>query len=242
MNISGLDIKGTPSFNPFLYIEKTLQQLIDENIELSSIRELLLKILYNTDKLKYNNSDIMYNINDEDLLKYIISKIRYINEDDRKSLLSKASEIIKQHYTDSRNLEDYEDLDKLIRLQYFAKCLEFSDDFSNTISAKINEIIKKPRNERQRKTLETNMKECLDYANNRLNNDQDNPDNPDGVKSIFDSKFTENQRSIIRNGPISEKLEEIDKYLQTVDDLDVYVELYDLLEYLEETTIKDPIR
>ena len=240
MSISGLDIKGTPSYDPFLYIEKTLQQLIDENMELSSIRELLITI-YNTDNLIYNNSDIMYNMSDEDLLNYIILRIKYINEKDRNLLLTKASEIIKQHYTDSRNLEDYENLDKLIRLQYFAKCLKFSDDFSNTISAKINEITQKPRNERQRKTLETNMMECSAYANNRLDMDLD--DIEDDVEGIFKSDaFTDSQREIIRTGSIQEKLNEIAKYLKNVDDLNVYWELYNLLEDFDEAIRKDPIR
>ena len=106
MSISGLDIKGTPSYDPFIYIKETLQQLIDENMDLSPIRELLINI-YNNDNLKYNNFDIMYNMNDEDLLRYIILRISCINEKDRDLLLSKAREIIKQHYTDSRNLEDY---------------------------------------------------------------------------------------------------------------------------------------
>lgn len=241
MSISGLDIKGTPSYDPFIYIKETLQQLIDENMDLSPIRELLIKI-YNTDNLKYNNFDIMYNMNDEDLLRYIILRISCINEKDRDLLLSKAREIKKQHYSDPRNLEDYEHLDYLIRLYYFYNCLGFSDDIIYIISAKIEEIIQKPRSEKQRKTLDTEMAKLKAYANNRLDNDRLNND-PDGVKKIFDSKFTENQRSIIRNGPISEKLKEINKYLQTVDDLDVYWELYNSLKFLEEyITMKDPIR
>ena len=239
MSISGFDIRDTSSYDPYIYMKGTLRKLIDENMDLSSISELLIRIC-NTNIPKDINPIVMDNLSEKDLLEYIILRIKTINVEDRSLLLSEASKIIKKHYEDYRNFEDYEQLDNLIRLYYFGKCLDFSDDFIRTIQAKIKEINQKPRDAIQKKTLGTNT---LRYIADTQERFEENQDEVTIIKQIFKSKFTEDQQRIIQNGSINEKLYEINTYLKTVDDLDVYWELYVLLEFLQEyITTKDSIR
>lgn len=216
-------------------VKDILQKLLSENMELSPIMDAL-KEIYDAEILKVENFDIMNNWDDKELLNYIISRIENIDEEKINGLLSKAREIIKDHYTDSRNLEDIEHLDRLIRLYYFGKRLGFSDDFFTIIFKNIEEIVKKPRDEEQTKTLMTNMSKYIADANNRWH------ENPDDEERIFKSDaFTDSQREIIRTGSIQEKLDEIAIYLEKVDDLDVYWELYTLLEYLNLQFSKETI-
>ena len=96
MSISGFDIRDTSSYDPYIYMKGTLRKLIDENMDLSSISELLIRIC-NTNIPKDINPIVMDNLSEKDLLEYIILRIKTINVEDRSLLLSEASKIIKKH-------------------------------------------------------------------------------------------------------------------------------------------------
>lgn len=145
-----------------------------------------------------------------------------------------------------KNSRDFEDLEFLMRLYYFADVLDFSNDnnFFHYLRITAEGIIRKiSLNDEQYKMLSDEV--------NRWKNSYD-PNNKDyyyekkkeflSLLQIFKSFSEENQKKL-QNGTIRQKLEALDEYLNdnSIDEQNPFYELVAYLELLEEYVAYKPI-
>ena len=125
----------------------------------------------------------------------------------------------------------------MIKLEYFATVLDFSDDndFVYYIRNTISRLISDPSiNNKKIKKVKIDANYSIEAYKAR------------GESKLLqtfndESAFSKQDREFIRKGTISQKISTLNKYLMKVDDLDCFVELASLLELLEEYVVYKPI-